>query len=55
MVKLKKRKLARQNDSLWETPKRPYRSMYPGAGEGTLRNKPCRCGSGLKYKKCCLA
>lgn len=21
---------------------------------GNLRNKPCRCGSGLKFKKCCL-
>jgi hypothetical protein len=21
---------------------------------GELRNKPCKCGSGKKYKKCCL-
>jgi len=23
-------------------------------GKGTLRNRPCKCGSKLKYKKCCL-
>lgn len=23
-------------------------------GEGKLRNCPCSCGSGRKYKKCCL-
>jgi uncharacterized protein len=27
------------------------REPFPGAG----RNDPCPCGSGLKYKKCCLA
>ncbi|QDU33785.1 hypothetical protein KS4_18420 [Poriferisphaera corsica] len=28
---------------------------YKGShiGEGRKRNKPCECGSGKKYKKCC--
>jgi hypothetical protein len=25
----------------------------PPAREGLARNKPCHCGSGIKYKKCC--
>lgn len=29
--------------SVWNSPHR----------EGSARNKPCHCGSGLKYKKCC--
>ncbi len=28
----------------------PYRREYPKIG----RNEPCPCGSGQKYKKCCL-
>jgi uncharacterized protein YecA (UPF0149 family) len=30
---------------------------FPGSGFSTKkigRNQPCPCGSGLKYKKCCL-
>jgi hypothetical protein len=26
---------------------------HPPAREGPARNKPCYCGSGIKYKKCC--
>ncbi|EJG1852763.1 TPA: SEC-C domain-containing protein [Vibrio parahaemolyticus] len=29
---------------------RPYINMAPDIG----RNSPCICGSGKKYKKCCL-
>ena len=36
----------------------PKRLMYakihePTKFEGTGRNKPCPCGSGLKFKRCC--
>lgn len=31
-----------------------YRSMVAHAGKKTGRNDPCPCGSGKKYKKCCL-
>jgi uncharacterized protein YecA (UPF0149 family) len=27
----------------------------PGKYPGASRNKPCPCGSGLKYKRCCAA
>ena len=29
---------------------RPYEKEFPKIG----RNEPCPCGSGLKYKKCCI-
>lgn len=31
----------------------PMRNSSP-TGAGRMRNMPCRCGSGKKYKKCCL-
>lgn len=35
-----------------EIKKRPFIAWEPR--EGKIRNEPCKCGSGLKYKKCCL-
>ncbi len=32
------------------TPEQPYVNTQPKVG----RNDPCPCGSGKKYKKCCL-
>ncbi|MBI5441871.1 MAG: anaerobic sulfatase maturase [Deltaproteobacteria bacterium] len=32
----------------------PVPPREPGAGEKAGRNDPCLCGSGRKYKKCCL-
>lgn len=36
--------------------KRSIRQSYKPIvyGKKTQRNEPCPCGSGLKYKKCCL-
>jgi hypothetical protein len=33
-----------------EEPKEPYRRPTARVG----RNEPCPCGSGLKFKRCCL-
>jgi len=30
-------------------------SYKPGDVQKTARNEPCPCGSGRKYKKCCLS
>jgi len=35
-------------------PKRGGWAADHGTGKKTARNAPCPCGSGLKYKKCCL-
>ena len=31
-----------------------YKLRISKLGEGNKRNKPCFCGSGKKYKNCCL-
>ena len=41
--------VADQHDSLFDFPE-PYVREQPKPG----RNDPCPCGSGMKYKKCCL-
>ena len=40
----------RQPDTLAEGPRNPFRHSEPQVG----RNDPCPCGSGKKYKHCCL-
>jgi uncharacterized protein YchJ len=32
----------------------PVKRYVKPALKGNKRNQPCPCGSGLKYKKCCL-
>jgi hypothetical protein len=41
---------------VWKTPRQPTQKASAFAIErtGVGRNEPCPCGSGLKYKKCCL-
>ena len=39
------------DECLKETPKAQIGKLPPKTG----RNAPCLCGSGLKYKRCCLA
>ena len=35
-------------------PAAPRHNPTPYVGRETGRNQPCPCGSGLKYKKCCM-
>lgn len=49
----KKRKEALTNDMTGLCKRRPYVAWEPRKGK--IRNVACACGSGLKYKKCCLA
>ena len=34
-------------------PKERMRPVSPTRMKGNIRNLPCECGSGIKYKKCC--
>lgn len=34
--------------------KTTYMAMVGGSRKGTLRNQTCYCGSGKKYKRCCM-
>ena len=37
----------------WPSIPRQRVEQVVGKGDGVLRNQPCACGSGKKYKKCC--
>ncbi|MGA2148003.1 MAG: SEC-C metal-binding domain-containing protein [Bryobacteraceae bacterium] len=37
-------------ENLYKNAQQPYRRSAPKIG----RNEPCPCGSGRKYKRCCL-
>ena len=41
--------------SLVERMRQALEALNQSSGEQPGRNEPCPCGSGLKYKKCCLA
>ena len=45
-----KRKQARRLDGVWRPRPTPATDKFKGVG----RNDPCPCGSGKKFKKCCL-
>jgi len=34
-------------------PKERQRTVSDDRKKGSIRNLPCECGSGIKYKKCC--
>ena len=40
----------RETENLPKNAQQPYRRSEPKTG----RNEPCPCGSGMKYKRCCL-
>lgn len=46
--------LARIMEALAESQRRAVRRLGPG-GPPIGRNDPCPCGSGKKFKRCCLA
>jgi len=44
----------KKQKALKQFSKKPQLSKKPAGQEQTGRNKPCPCGSGKKYKKCCM-
>jgi uncharacterized protein YchJ len=44
----------RLKDSMEETGLEPAATYWPKPFGKVGRNEPCPCGSGKKYKKCCL-
>lgn len=42
------------DDELDELPDAPFGAAAPSGGRKVGRNEPCPCGSGKKYKRCCL-
>ncbi len=55
---LREKRETKEEPTLMQKLAEPYRDelkeMFPDLTEKVGRNDPCPCGSGKKYKKCCL-